>query len=406
MGARPAGRFTFDGSDQVEARTAEVVREVARRVERAIDPRDLEALVLIGGYGRGEGGVEVVDGVERPHNNLDFLLVSRRGDGAAMRARLGESLAEVARQHGIGVDLGVVSASMLRRSPCRIMWYDMRFGHKTVLGDEAFVPSLQRFTVDRILPSDARDLLTNRGTLLVINDLLLARGALPEQDRKLVVKHVVKAIIGYGDAWLCFAGDYHWSYVEKRARMKARRDVDEAFRALYDEALAFRFRPAYDTWLARDLAPWVAGVKRQLSVVHRRVEERRLGRSFSRWDDYLALALPHELWDGWRSPRALAGKAKNLLHPVWRVHGLDLRARAGLAVAGRRGSLPLVFPAVAYEDVGPLLRERAAEILEARDASREALARAYLRRWGIVGDTNFGAVLARHQIDLSEDRPR
>lgn len=402
MNARPSGRFTFDGSDDVEARTAALVDEVGRRVERAVAASELEALLLIGGYGRGEGGVEVVDGVEVPHNNLDFLLVSRRGDPAELRRRVEAPLQELARERGIGIDVGVVAASTLRRAPCRVMWYDMRHGHKTVRGDDAFAPSLRQFRVERILPTEARDLLTNRGTLLVINELLLARGDLGPEDRKLVVKHVVKAIIGYGDALLFFLGAYDWSYAEKRARMRRRTDVDESFRALYDEALAFRFRPSYDAWLARDLGTWMRSVEAQLSVVHRTVEAHRLGRALPTWEGYLEAALAHVLREDLSSPRALAGKARNLLRRPSRAASLAPLARAGLALAGPRGTLPLVFPAVVYDDAGARQRELAAEVLGVQSAEPPALRRAYLRRWGVAGDTNFGAVLSRHRIDLSE----
>ena len=39
---------------------------------------NLTALVLGGGYGRGEGGVLLVSGEERPYNDLDLILIVRR----------------------------------------------------------------------------------------------------------------------------------------------------------------------------------------------------------------------------------------------------------------------------------------------------------------------------------------
>lgn len=400
--ARAAGRFTWDGSDAVEETIAQIVAHVARTVESVLVAGELEALVLLGGYGRREGGVEVTNGRELPHNNLDFLLVLRRGDPEVLRRRLDARLLGVARASGIGIDLGVMTASALRHADCRVMWYDMRHGHKTVLGDARFVPSLGRFTVERIPAWDARDLLTNRGSLLVINDLLLERGRPGPEDARLVVKHVVKAILGYGDAWLFFAGDYHWSYAEKRARMRRRRDVDPRFAALYDEAMAFRFRPAYESFLARDLVAWSAAVKEQLSVVHREVEGRRLGRPLDGWAGYLETALEHALWDDVGSARAVLRKVRNAVTTRPSGAGLGLSARAGLAVAGARGALPLLFPAVVYDDAGDALRARAAVLLGAPSTEPRALRRAYLRRWGEVGDPNFANFLARHGLDLAQ----
>jgi hypothetical protein len=70
-------RYTARGGAEVEARIRVLIGEVGEAVTAAVEPRHLRALLLIGGYGRGEGGVEVREGVEHPHNNLDFLLVTR-----------------------------------------------------------------------------------------------------------------------------------------------------------------------------------------------------------------------------------------------------------------------------------------------------------------------------------------
>ena len=394
-------RFTIDGSDDLERSIGELVGEVARAVESAVPSGDLEALILLGGYGRGEGGVAVVDGVEVPHNNLDFLLVAKRRDPTALHRKLDDLLQAIALRRGVGIDLGVVRAGTLRRARSAVMWYDMRHGHATVLGNDRFVPSLRRLTVDRIPRTDVRDLVVNRGTLLVINELILEREDLAVELRKLVVKHAAKAIIGYGDAWLFFAGDYHWSYAEKRARMRRRTDVGEPFRALYDEAMAFRFRPSYEAWLDRDLRAWSAALREQLSGLHRSIEARRLGRPLPRWDGYLAPASTHVIGEEVGSLRATVRKARSALRASPVVTTLGPLARTGLRLAGDHGVLALCFPAVAYDDPGEEFRAQAATLLGATDSRPASLRRRYLQRWGAVGDSNFANVLSRYGIVLS-----
>jgi hypothetical protein len=358
----------------------------------------------------------VRDDVELPHNNLDFLLLLRRGDPAREKERLDPLLQEIARAHGLGVDLGVLRAESLARSPCLVMWYDMRHGHKTIVGDDRFVPSLSQFVVDRIVPSDVRNLLTNRGTLLVINELLLEKPALSEDEKKLLVKHAVKAIIGYGDALLFFLGAYHWSYAEKQRRMRHRGGVDEAFRALYDEALGFRFRPSYARYLGRDLPGWTAELSAQLSRVHREVESRRLGAPVRDWSGYLEAALARAVVEDLPSPRAVAkkfrntvsrwgdaGSARDIMCGAPCVPGLSLGARVGMRFAGPKGTLPLALPAVLYRDVPSAVRAQVGGMLGARSSDPRALRRRYLLRWSRLGDPNFASVARRHDIHLDPD---
>lgn len=394
-------RFTLRGSTAVEAEVAELVRQAATAIGAHI-PRDrLRTLALIGGYGRGEGGVERRGGRERPHNNLDFLLVLERPERPGLKEVLDQALAPLRRQYAMGIDLGLVTVRTLRRAPCRIMWYDMRYGHKTVLGDASFLPSLSHFSRESIVPDDARDLLINRGTLLVINEVLLERRELDEERRRAVIRHAAKAIIGYGDALLFFRGRYHWSYLEKQRRMAEQRDVPEGFRRLYDEATAFRFEPDYERLAARELIPWLGEVREQLADIHLACEAIRMAAPGLHWGDYFERALRHALVEGGPAARVWMRKLRNGVRfrlPV--PPELGWRERLGLRLGGPRGLMAAVFPCVTYgvgEERGQELARRALGI-----SSRESdLRRPYLRCWGAFGDANFTLQARALGLDLS-----
>ena len=197
------GRFTVYGTDAVEGTLRNLVETVGNAFEEALRPYRWRTVLLLGGYGRGEGGVECIEGKERPHNNLDFLVVLREGDARKVnqvKQKLDAVLESLRKVHGIAMDLAVTTESRLCKAPSLVMWYDMRFGHKTILGDDTFIKGLDHFQLDRIPSWDVRNLLVNRGTLLLINDELLQRRPPGVDVRKVVVKHIMKAIIGYGDA--------------------------------------------------------------------------------------------------------------------------------------------------------------------------------------------------------------
>ena len=395
------GRFTVRGSAEVEAELHDMIVAIARTIAAALPKSAYRSVVLLGGYGRGEGGVEVRDGRERPHNNFDFLVIATDGqDCDELKRWTDAALKPLVDRYGIGMDVGVINEGKLRRAPCLVMWYDMRFGHKTLAGDPSFLPALTRFDLAGVLDWDVRNLMVNRGSLLVINDVVLARGDLNEHERRTVVKHVVKAIIGYGDAVLFFHGRYHFSYVEKQRRMRALSGVSERLRAAYDEAMEFRFAPDYGRFLRRDLAAWQVELSELLAPIHLACEAARLGRPGLRWNDYPALAFERSLADGLTSPRLLAERVIRGIRGQ-SSHGLmGARARLGYRTARPAERLAVVFPAVAFGLDAGAYAALAREVLAAPSDHHRALCAAYLKAWGRYCDPNFDAVLRTLRIDL------
>ncbi len=404
----PGRSFTACGSEEVDRLIETVLGEAREAVERTLEPARYRVLALMGGYGRGEGGVELRNGRERPHNNLDLLLVvvdAERTNAVSIKSTLDRELAPLVERHEIGIDLGIVTESQLRWSPVLVMWYDLRFGHRVILGDASFIASLDRFSVERIWPADIRNLLINRGTLLLINDHLLASRVPSPDDLKVLIRHAMKAIIGYGDAFLFFKGVYHWSYQEKRDRMRMQTEISDEFREAYDTAMAFRFRPDYPAMLERDIPAWLRGLRRPLQEVHLACEASRLQRGELHWHEYPGLAGRHAIFDGGTGLRAIARKARNLLRSVRDGNSSACAAgwlpALGVAVAGTRESLSLAFPVIAYDLDDPNYRRIARGLLNATDETTDCLRRAYLAYWARHGDLNFDAVLRRFNLSVA-----
>lgn len=395
-------RYTTYGGQAVEDLVGRMLGEAATALTEALAPADYRSVILIGGYGRGEGGVVVSEGVERPHNNLDFLVISRRGvDPAVLTARAREALRPLIARHRLGMDVGVIPEHRLAGAPCLVMWHDMRFGHRVLLGDREFVASLERFRPEAIVASDVRNLLVNRGTLLVINDLLLAKPRVDDQDRRTVIRHAAKTIIGYGDALLFFLGDYHWSYLEKQRRMQTRPEVPPAFRRLYDRAVEFRFRPAYQDFEGYRLPRWNRTLRESLSAIHLECERLRLGLPGLTWAGYPQAAFRASLTEAFVSPRGAVRRLRALGRRQDGVPVKGLRARIGAHLSPPRDRLPLLFPGVAYPAHAPEVTRLAARALGRHPEAGLQLQRAYLAQWGVHGDANFFSTLAALGLSLA-----
>ncbi len=396
------GRLTLRGSEAVEQRVRLLLEDV-REASKSLDRRAYRALLLIGGYGRGEGGVIVENGEEKPHNNLDFLLIAESpnaNENQCLRADFNQKVQALARKHGIDIDFSVTNVAKLKHSPRLVIWTDMRFGHKTIAGDPDFAPNLSRYELDRIEPWDVRNLLVNRATLLVVNQHILASGRFGEDIRPLITKLVMKAVIGYGDALLFFRGRYHWSYAEKQRRMRELEGADPAFRAMYEAAADFRFTPKYEAYTSRDPVEWMQELRAQLEPVHLECERARLGDPKLEWSNYPEAAFAHALRTDFFSPRASAKKILNALRTRSVPTELSPLSQVGYRCAGTRGVSPILFPIVAYHLEDERLREIARTAFGARSIQLDELRRTYLANWGVVGDDNFGKTLSTWNISL------
>lgn len=402
-------RFTAQGSTTVERRVASIVDGVVQVVASKIPLATLRALVLIGGYGRGEGGVEVRAGAEHPHNNLDFLMIVN-AMGRARREELERvvqaDLRALALEAGVGIDLSVASAASLRWARPLVMWYDMRLGHRTVLGDASFVPSLRRFRLDRVPAIDMLRLMVNRGTLLLINEQILDRTLQTEEERRSVVRHTMKAIIGYGDAHLFANGQYDWSYVEKQRRFEFLPNTGPRLKALYAEATEFRFRPQYDTYLEFDLGEWMRSIRAALQPVHLDFERWRLGQPGLDWSQYPATALTRGILGTWHRPREFASM-------LWQLNcGRETASSFGPLVTSAcrltraADVLALAYPIIAYDLADPDLRRFAAQVLALADSDPDpvCLRRGYLRAWSHLGDRNFVDMAEQIGLTTAESR--
>src|SRR5204862_7766471 len=70
-------RFTLDGSVELERQLERTCRQVLAAIRNAVPERKLEAVLLGGGYGRGEGGVWKNRTGDRPYHDLELYVFLR-----------------------------------------------------------------------------------------------------------------------------------------------------------------------------------------------------------------------------------------------------------------------------------------------------------------------------------------
>jgi hypothetical protein len=397
MNTTRLGKLTIAGGTAVEEHIAGLIGTAAKRILRFVPMSRIKALVLGGGYGRGEGGIRLVHGRQMPGSPLTFYLFTE-GLAASHRLSLEREidggLERLRQAYPVPIEFSTVDASRMSRYRAKVRWHELCDRHKVLAGHPLFLSRLaSRFRAERLDPHDVADTLVSSGGLILVNDVITARGQIDER-RDEVVRNFSRAVIGYGSALLFFTGAYDPGYVERRRRMAAHALVPEAARATFDDAMSYRATgdPRAEERLFEQVR--TGRGRAILAQIHLELERLRLGRPTLSWTGYVHVSLAHEVDRLGRSLRRMAqGAVRYLTSPHRLGPEAPGQARWGLRVAGDLGAARALFPIVAYGVGSKADCDIARWLLGAMNLNARATklnwlrlwTRAYERRGGIAG---------------------
>ena len=245
-------RFTIDGSEALEASLAAFCDEARSRILEIIPSKRIKALLLGGGYGRGEGGVLNTDTGDKPYNDLEFYIVLSTSD--FINSRLYEhSVEELARKLtqaiGIDVEFKLLPLRKLERSPVTMFYYDLISGHRLVHGDDSALATCDHHRAAHRIPlHEATRLLFNRCSGLLFVQEKLLRPEFSLEDADFVGRNLAKAKLALGDVILAMRRQYHSSCRERHKRIR-KLDAEDALQSfntvvpLHAQGVEFKLHP-------------------------------------------------------------------------------------------------------------------------------------------------------------------
>jgi hypothetical protein len=289
-------RYTLAGPYEVERRIARDQRRVCDEVALLLPAARISALVLAGGYGRGEGGYRRDGFSTVPYNDYDYFLVVN-GMTTAARKDLNAALHCVAerlgREFGLEVDFAVLESERLARLPACLMYSELKWRHRVLLGDPRALDAIQSPPPADLPLAEFSRMMLNRGALLLMNAQELGEGAaVRARSCERFLRYFSKGLLAAGDARLAAAGQYHPSVSERGRRL---REIDwigtgrERFLVLYEYATRIKLGGAS----GRVLEPGEPRRLQQLAVhewlaAYRVLEAARLGAAPESWQAYAA----------------------------------------------------------------------------------------------------------------------
>lgn len=398
------GRLTLYGNTKLEVKLESLLDKISEYFKEKFSTEETQALLLIGGYGRGEGGVLNDKGVEKAHNNFDIIYVYKKKINKKKIEDINKSMQELGLEYEIGIDIFATSKAKLLELNGLVISYDMRFGHKLLYGDDSFLKAHTPYSLENINALDIRQLLVNRGTLLLINRLLLQKDQLNKAEKKTIIKHNVKAIIGFGDALLFFHKKYHWSYLQKQKNMASLKGIDKEFQLLYEEAIKFRFYPQYDLLLCTNLRSYHSRLTSILEGVHLQCERKYLQNTHLQWKDYLSTALNSHSKIKFKSLKDLIKGLLNLCtHFKLIIKTYTQYNPLGILKMGSKHLLSLSFPFIMYEIYPKSTLRFFMTFFKRHTLHERQFTGLYLQLWARYSDVNFINLLNRIDLNLGDE---
>ena len=275
----------------------ETLLSLTAEVRKALD-KNLVALLLGGGYGRGEGGAICRNGVEQPYNDLELAVIVHC-PWTVECSLLEEIREKYGRELGVHVHLTEpLTVEEIQKQPHSPLWMDFVRGYVVLEGPADLLAGLTVPTITQPLPPiEATRLLLNRGAeLLWAWRVWLATEAAPDADSGRRSYH--RCALALGDALLILYERYSPCCQERELRLNdlvhsypeiMRLDLTE----VYTQGMRFRFCPDDVDRILRQ------GQMQRLTAlwgrVYLHIERQRTGHPFRTLEDY-------ETWTGLREP--------------------------------------------------------------------------------------------------------
>ncbi len=235
-----ARRYSFSGNEAVESLVTGTLQRLSAEFAGSPLVAQYCAVILGGGYGRGEGGA-TPDG--KLYNDLDFFVVIKderpSGELLSFLARLSRKWSGVL---GVEVDFCCVSKARLKRNRDTLMIQELIAGCEVIFGDGDALEFLRLSGWDALPKSEGVRLMLNRGAGLLMARGRLEAGGGQAADADFIRRNIHKAELGCGDAWLIARGEYRRTGSERLEALEAS-EVEEELKRRYRAALQYKYTP-------------------------------------------------------------------------------------------------------------------------------------------------------------------
>lgn len=293
------GIYTINEDVAADQAVEDVLDVVVKEIVGLLG-KDIRAIVLIGGYGRGEGGVLKTEGGYRLVNDFD-IIVFVHNNVRKMEHKYKNALRKLVKEieprtNGLKqIDIDITNTQRFRFIPNKVSYYEVKHGHKVLYGDIDLDAIMPEFKTENLPIFDGTMYFYTRGSGLLIPSVYFIKGELGKKaNRENFQIELQKACVAMGDALLLMAGEYHFSYQERLKRFRLLNTKD----SIVPSHLMSKIPPFYEWGVEGKLSPsfvWEEGLTAQ-DMVSKWCNVREVFGEFFLWFESKRMKISFENW--------------------------------------------------------------------------------------------------------------
>ncbi len=253
--------YTAHHDDRINTFVESHLTEITKQI-RNLMADDVLAIILSGGFGRGEGSIiERDDGSLHVVNDYDIdiiykekfnKLLSKIFTHLRYRKKINHIAIDLARHFDIKqIDLNLKTANDLHpESNPKLADYDLAYGHVVLFEKNIIFKKVPKYESSQIPIFEGTWLLRNRGIGLLLASFYISGNTIAAEKTEYFYIEINKAILAMGDALFILKGKYVCSYAERSRQFDELCDEHvpnhEFLIQLYKDASHYKLFPCKD----------------------------------------------------------------------------------------------------------------------------------------------------------------
>ncbi len=248
-------KFTVHNQKEINQKIETDLAQIKKIILKSDD--DIVSIILVGGFGRGEGSVILKNNKIQIVNDYDIVIITKKALPTEQIKILSE---RIIKELSIRlVDLIPYRISDLSSLPLTIFNYDLKYASHIFFGDKNILNLLPEYESELIPLSEGKNLLINR--LICLTESFskkFVKKRLSKKQFLFLVNQCSKAVLAVSDSLLLLRKKYHPSYQVRAKMFNKEYGKMKKLNSLVSEATEFKLMPQDSILLSDPANYWYA----------------------------------------------------------------------------------------------------------------------------------------------------